>query len=204
MPRFKRFKRRHRRTRRPKKGMVKLIKKVIRSEAEQKFHEFFATDTNITDANSANRTITVVPQGVGFGDRIGIEFQPDLLNIRFHLRLLSNPKPISARVFIIQNMVDDNPQNIPTTMGQLMPNLQQSVVPYRLLYDKSFDMSLGARSEINVQLRIRGSRMKSVKFTGSGTTVYTQGKILFHIITDNDVADILTNDLNSRLVFHDT
>ncbi len=199
----KRFHRKNRRKPSSKRGLVRLIKKVITSEAEQKFREDFNINTNI-GVSGIERVLTAVPQGVNFGDRVGVEYQPDLLNLRFHLRLSSNPKPISARVYIIQNMVDTTPTSLPTNMATLMPNLLQSTVPYRILYDKSFDMSLGARSDINVQIKIPSHKMISVKFTGSGDNLYSQGKIIFTIITDNDVDDILSNSLSYRLVFHDT
>ncbi len=202
MPHFK--SRRRRRHSRPKKGMVKLIKKVITQQSEQKFREDTQSNSSIGGGGMI-RNMTTIGQGLNFGDRVGIEIQPDLLNFRFHLFLNSNPGiPISARVFVIQNLVDQDPTNLPTDVVTLMPNLQQSSVPYRILYDRTFDMSLGSGfQDINRQVRIRGSKLKSIKWVGSDANIYTQGQIRFYIVTDNEISDLLENVLNYRLVFHD-
>ncbi len=204
MPRFKRFKRR-RRSHRPKKGMVKLIKKVIRSEAEQKFFEQFLSGAGITEVSKFTSSLTDISQGLEEFDRIGVELQPDKLNLRFHLFLTSNPGiPISARVYIIQNMVDDIPQALPTALVSIMPNLVQSRVPYRILYDRTFDMSLGSHQSINRTVRIPASKMKPIKWEGSSSTIYTQGQITLHVITDTVIVDFLDLSVSYRLIYHDT
>ncbi len=202
----KRFRRRRMNKRHSKKGMVKLIKKVIRNEAEQKFFEQFLSGAGITASSNFVSSLTDIGQGTNFFDRVGVEIQPDLLNLRFHLFLASNPGiPISARVFIIQNMVDDNPAALPTNVVSLMPNLVQAMVPYRILYDRTFDMSLGGdHQSINKTVRIPASRLKHIKWTGSATTIYTQGKIQFHVITDTIITDFLDLNISYRLIFHDT
>ncbi len=205
MPRFKRrFRKRRRKP--AKKGIVKLIKKVIRSEAEQKFFEQFLSGTGITLSSNFVSNLTDIDQGTNFFDRVGVELQPDMLNLRFHLFLTSNPGiPVSARVFIIQNMVDDDPSAVPTNVVSLMPNLVQSMVPYRILYDRTFDMSLGGNNQdINRSVRIPAAKMKNIKWTGSSPTIYTQGKIRFHVITDTIITDFLDLNISYRLIFHDT
>ncbi len=204
MPR--QFRKRRMNKRHSKKGMVKLIKKVIRSEAEQKFFEQTLSGSGITEASNFVSSISDIEQGTNFFDRVGVEAQPDKINLRFHLRLSSNPGiPISARVFIIQNMVDDDPNALPTNVVSLMPNLVQSVDPYRILFDRTYDMSLGGNhQDINQIVRIPASRLKNIKWTGSNPTVYTQGQIKFHVITDTIILDFLDVDINVRLIFHDT
>ncbi len=206
MPRFKRRFRKRRRHRRAKKGMVKLIKKVIRSEAEQKFFEQFLSGSGITQVSKFQSSLTDISQGLEEFDRIGVELQPDKLNLRFHLFLTSNPNiPVAARVYIIQNMVDDIPQALPTALVSVMPNLVQSRVPYRILYDRTFDMSLGGNNQnINRTVIIPSSKMKNIKWEGSSSTIYTQGQITFHVITDTVIVDFLDLSVDYRLIYHDT
>ncbi len=185
-----------------KRGMVKLIKKVITDQSEQKFSERLTTNTNLIA--TVTRVFTDIIQGDDADERVGIEIQPDSLNLRVHAFLTAGPaKPVALRIYIIQNMVLDDAENLPASLLAIMPNLAQSKNPYRILYDRFFDMSLGAKSDLLIRMFIKGSKMKSVKWSSGVATAYTQGKITLHMITDNDVTDLLTVDTNSRLNYHD-
>ena len=76
-----------RRNNKKSRNLKKIIKKVIKSEAEKKYLENFDSG-DLTNASSFESSLNLVPVGDTFAERIGDKISPSLLTIRFQINHL--------------------------------------------------------------------------------------------------------------------
>lgn len=190
------------RSRRPK-GLVKMVKQVILRNEEKKFHSISTAITDIRDLNPAVQDLANILGGDSFNQRTGIVVKPLLLSLRYTLFLTSNPiVPVNARVYIIQNLTDSDPASLPDAPAVLMPALQSSLVFYKVLYDQSFDMSLGKNQNVTRAVKIRS--MIDVRWTSTSADSFTAGQIHLHVVTDNPTSDLISLNLTTRFIYTDS
>ncbi len=203
MPRrFVRRKRRFKKGRR-KIGIVKIIKKVLHSEAEHKFHD--ANDTSLTLTMATPSFITSlnnIAGGTDFNLRVGIKCLPSRLKIRYGINLTDAGNDFSTRVYVIQSFTDVAPSSMPDITG-FMPPLRQSLVPYRVLFDRTFEQGLGISQDKFRDINIPMKKMLEMAWESSLATSQVRGLIQIHFVTSNTTAGDLSLQLFSRLYYTD-
>ncbi len=199
MPIRKFRKRRFRRKRRM--PLRRLIKKVIVQQAEKKFHNLLVTNTDLTTSTSTTNSLSQVPEGTGVGQHIGDNIDVTRLRFRFQIRVITGAQsPNAVRVMLFQELSNQPVVSLPVRMEDLWPTLNISLNPYRVLYDRTFDMGLGIHSDVVVDTTIKRMQ-KQITFSTGLTN--TMGEIFVRVITDNTVADALEFFSSSRLYFTD-
>lgn len=197
-PRFRR--KRISRVRRP--AVVKLIKKVIKQQAEHKYSNVTANGT-ITNAVPLEVPLNAIEAGNSAERRIGNDINISHINLRYALFLDDINTKIMVRVYVIQSLNDVDPTNLPSEIIDLMPNLPDSVNNYRILYDKTHQMTLGINANFVRMVRLSGKKMIKTEFRDTGLFDFTKGKIAIHFITDNSTALNVVMGLAARMVFTD-
>lgn len=195
--------RKRRRTRRRKMPIVKLIKKVIHSSAEHKFNDFAFNATNVQDiAPVVTNGITDILQSVGIDDRIGLRVTPSRLKVRFGIQDNDSGGAINVRVYIVQNLASQNPNNMPV-VGDLFPPLLAANNRYRVLYDKTFQFGLGLNRRIFREFNISGRKLAQMYWSSSAGNALELGRINLHVETNNTVFDDVSFQLVTRLYYTD-
>ncbi len=189
------------RNRRP--SVVKLIKKVIKQQAEHKYQNTVGGSINITDSIAFQAPLNAVSSGSSAENRIGDDLTITHINLRYNIFLADANTKNLVRVYIIQSLNDDAPLLLPGTPVALMPNLPDAVNNYRILYDKTHQMSLGINVNILRMVRLSGKKMIKTEFRDVGLMDFTKGRIDIHFITDNETTDNVSLSFQARMVFTD-
>lgn len=196
-----RFRRKFKRRRKRKMPIVKLIKKVIQNQAEHKYNDQAGTQVSLVEPNPFLVNLANIGEGTSNNNRIGNNIKVASIRIRYNLQLLNSSSAYSVRVYVYQSLSDGTPQDLPN-VTELWPPLEVSKINYRILYDRTHQMSLGVNENLYRDIRIKGKRIIDISFDGtSGGT--NKGQIFIHFETDNVTADELSVGLFSRLYFTD-
>lgn len=198
------FRKRRRQRRRKKKRMaiVPLIKRVIQNQAEKKYLSVATFTTNLLNATAFTTTLNNVVIGEAFNERIGDKIRPLLLKIRYSVVHTNANAAAQVRVYIIQALSDVFPSSLPTTSIELMPPLNLSINPYRILHDKTWDLSLGVNGNLVQKLFIKPPRMLPENTYSMANPV--QGEIRLFFVTDNSTADTISALFDSRMFYTDS
>lgn len=199
--RFRR-KRKTRRGRRKRGPMVKLIKKVIQSQAEHKYIQFITADTSIVVSGNDQFRLTPVAEGTSRDDRIGNNIKVSAIKGRFHIRTADSGVINNVRVYIIQNSTDLVPSDLPG-IGDLFPLINEAGLSYKILYDRTFQMSLGIRENAYVNYFISGRKLSMVKFEGAIASTFDKGEVIMFVVSDSIVADDITFSAVHRCMYTD-
>lgn len=188
-------------SKRRKMPIVKLIKKVIQSSAEHKYNDQAGVQTSLLEPSPFIQSLANIGEGASNNNRIGNNITPSSIRIRYNVQLLNSSSAYSVRVYVVQSLSDGTPQDLPN-ITELWPPLEVSKINYRILYDKTHQMSLGVNENLYRDIRISGKRIIDISFDGtSGGT--NKGSINIHFETDNVVADEVSVSYFSRLYFTD-
>ncbi len=199
----RRFRRKKRfRRRRRKMPIVKLIKKVMLSQAEHKFKQQITVTTSVTDVAPIGVILNEVSEGATVDGRVGFVCKSSSIKIRYHLVTSTSAVIAVVRVYIIQNTTNDNAQNLPD-IGELFPTIVNSEVKYNILYDRTHQMSLGIAENIYVNLKLRKFPTNPLKFDSPFGNDFVQGKIVLHVVTDNKIAGDVNFDQHIRHTWTD-
>ncbi len=189
------------RKRRP--SVVKLIKKVIKQQAEHKFQNITGGSASLTDIAPFVGALNAVANGNTAETRIGDDINVTHINLRYNLFLDDANTKNLVRVYVIQSLNDDPPLALPDTPVALMPNLPDAINNYRILYDKTHQMSLGINVDIIRMIRLNGRKMIKTEFRDVGLLDFTKGRIDIHFITNNIVTNNIQMSFQARMVFTD-
>ncbi len=179
--------------------IVKLIKRVIQSQAEHKYRDDSAQQTSLV-ASPFETFLNNIAQGAGRGARIGNDIKPSMLHLRFSIELLIAGEINNVRVYLYQNLEAAKPLQLPT-IGTLWPPYEVALSRYKILYDKTFEMSLGVNQNIFRNIRIPGSKMRTIEFEGTGSSLAGTLHIVF--VTNNVTIDAVSVEYESRLYYTD-
>ncbi len=196
--RKKTFKRRRSR----RMPLVKLIKKVIISTAEKKYLPFVAMTTNLIAGTPFSGVLNIISGGSGIRDRVGNDILPNKIVLRYNMTLESSSTNALVRVYIIQALEQDDPQDLPGVQF-LMPPLADALNPYRILYDRTHQLGLGVNEILVRQIHVKGSKMSAVKYFDNIGGNFTEGRITIHFVTSNLVPDNVTAQFDSRFHYTD-
>lgn len=195
--RRKRFKRRRKR----RMPIVKLIKKVIQSSAEHKYHDQAALTVSLLEPNPFIINLQNIAEGTTNNQRVGNNIKIASVRIRYNITLLNSSSSYNVRVYVVQSMADGTPQDLPNVL-ELWPPLEVSKINYRILYDRTHQVSLGINENLFRDIRISGKKFIMVNFDGtSGGTL--KGAFNIHFETDNQAANELGVSFESRTYFTD-
>ncbi len=199
MPKFSR--RRKRRFRRKKMSLRKVIKKVIISQAEKKFHDLVIGDTSLENATPFINFLSQIPVGTSSSQRIGDNVDTVRLRLRYNIRsIAAGQSQASVRVMVFQQLGDDAIKLTPQDVEQLWPVFKDAETPYKVLHDRTYDMGLGIHSDVTTDITIR-SMKKQISYSGTTTIM---GELVFRVITDNVDTDALALLACSRLYYTDS
>ncbi len=189
-------------TRRKKKmPLRKLIKKVIISQAEKKFHDLDLVEASLVAASPSTSSLCQIPQGNLVGERIGDSCDLTRLRVRFNLKVIgTNQTPESIRVMVFQQLSEGLIVGIPTFIEDLWPTFNVAIFPYKVLYDRVFDMGLGINSDLVRSISLKNFK-KRLSFKDTNDPI--MGEIFIRFITDNDTADQLQMRTQTRLYYTD-
>ncbi len=201
MPRFRNRKFKSRRTRRKKMPIVKLIKKVIKNEAEHKYHILSDITSSVVEANPLILDVTNIGAGTDVNSRIGVSVNFSRVKIRFTLRSDANTNFFLARVYLVQSFESIDPVALPN-VEELFPPLTQSLTSYKILYDRTFQFGLGINQIISREISF-GRGLHEGKWSTTSGQSQVKGNIVFHVVTDNTVADALNTAMESRVYYTD-
>ncbi len=202
MPGFKKRFNRKRRKRGKKMPIVRLIRKVIKSEAEHKYHSFNDTESNITAALPYTADVTNIGNGTDVNTRIGNIVDFEKVRIRYTLRSSINTNAYVARVYLIQSYAETDPVNLPS-IEDLFPTLADSQFRYKVLYDRTFQFGLGINQVIVRDINVK-KRLLPGKWASNSGQTQVMGNIVLHILTDNAELDALNSVVDSRVYFLDS
>jgi len=85
---------------------------------------------------------------------------------------------------------------------EIFPALEEANVNYRVLYDRTHELSLGVSQDFFKMVSISGKRFIEVKFDGS-TGGTDKGIIQIYFATDNTQANGISVDFKGRSLFTD-
>lgn len=198
-PKKKRYNNRRKRRKLP---LVKLIKKVIDSNAEHLYNTATGVTITLSTGLPFIGSLAGIQQGTDVDDRSGIIVKPTRLRMRYRLTLVAPGIVASVRVYIIQNMTDVDPLGLPDT-DDLMPTLKQAKNAYRILYDRTHELSLGIHQDLRQEVYIKGSKMIELRFDGASANDFTRGDIHFNFVTDHPEINEIEASFQSHLYFTD-
>ncbi len=197
--RKKRFRRRRRHKR--KMPIVKLIKKVIQSQAEHKYKNFNVPATGIDSSGNLAISLFSITQGIDRDERIGNDVKFASLKIRYRVDLLDSSDTLNCRIHLVQNVDNTSPSNLPE-VGELFPKLNESVVKYRVLFDKTHQLSLGINESIYRNLTIRKFPVKT-KYTNPVGNSFDTGDVFMRVYSDDPTAGNLVFSMDYRITWTD-
>ncbi len=198
----RRFRRKKRfRRRRRKMPIVKLIKKVIQSQAEHKFRDLITPPISVTFTTPRTFIMNGLPEGTGTNARIGFAVKSSMLKIRYHIFSANSGVIANVRVYVIQNTTLNDPAVLPDVFG-LFPRLEDSIVKYKVLYDRTHQISLGINEDIFVNKTFRRFPV-SLKWDGPSNNDIVTGKIDLHVVSDALIADDITFGQTFRHTYTD-
>ncbi len=190
------FKRRNKSYRRRKMPIVKLIQRVINSNTEHKYNSTNSDNTVLTGIAPFDIILNGIPQGTDVAERAGLIVNSSRLSLRYRIQLTNSNAEYVVRVYVIQSMSDVDPIQMPG-VDDLMPTLRDAKNSYRILYDRTHELSLGIHQDMRVNVKVPGKRMIDCRFDDSSLLDFTKGKIKLHFVTDNDTAgDILVGSFS--------
>ncbi len=182
-------------------NLRRIIKQVIVRQSEKKYNNISGQELNIIAGSPSIHAMNDIAVGDSFNQRIGDKLEPTLLHIKFKLQAIAQGDAFSVRCYIIQNTILDNPAQLPDTVLKLMPTLRDSEVPYKVLYDRVFDLSLGVNGDLNRDIKIRPNLMMATN-TYTGPT-HTTGLIRMFFISDNTMTNACQMDFDARFRYTD-
>jgi len=199
------FKKRRMRRRRKKSGksLRKIIKNVIASESEKKIFNASHNELDLTDIKPLISTLNFIVPGDARNQRIGNKLEPKFLKIKFQIKKNVSANADAVRVFVIQNLTDVAPSDLPETILDFMPSFELATVGYKVLYDRTFDLSLGVHGNMVRNIKIRVPRMLGHnQYDNPGS--FVKGEIRIHVITDNVDTDEISFLSQSRFRYTDS
>ncbi len=183
---------------------TRAVKGIIYNTAENKYHNSSGDLANLVAGSSPFAfDTTLISQGTNKNTRVGTVIKPSNMLLKYKLELNDTSVRANARVFIVQNSVDAVPLNLPANPTQLFPTIEAAEVPYKVLHDKTYDMSLGRNQNRVVNVYLPRRRMRRIKWQGSASTPYRQGDIQIYVCTDNTTANALSFTYDSRIRYSD-
>ncbi len=200
MPMRPKFKRKNFVPREKVMPIRKLVRKIIKQESEHKIHSTSGAILNLSQSNFFATTLTNIGGGTDRNTRIGNDVELQRLSLRFTMTASSSGFSGLMRVYVIQNVSDDDPQLIPDVEG-LMPSLYQSKVPYKVLFDKTYQFGLGINEIIIRNIRVK-IPLNGSWFDSSGSS-YTKGKVSIHFVANNPGPDQLEGGYTSKVYYTD-
>ncbi len=201
MPTFPHRKRSFRRRPRAKKSLRKVIKAVITSQAEKKFHNLIISNSDLVNATPFTNSLSQVPQGNLVSQRIGDNIDTVRLRLRYNIKSVGTGQtPESVRVMVFQQLSNGTVIGIPEDIQNLWPTLNVSIDAYKVLFDRTYDMGLGVHSDFTGDITIRNMQ-KQLTFSTGDTNI--MGEIFLRVITDNDTMGNLQFLAESRLYYTD-
>ncbi len=200
----RRRRRKFKRRRKRRMPIVKLIKKVILSTAEHKYRLTNANSTNLEFSNPMVATLNTCPGGDSVEARVGNDLIMSHINVRYGLILTDSNFNATVRVYVIQFMSQAGPQQLPSRPIGLMPNQTEAVNLYRILYDRTHQLSLGVNLNLIRKFSIPGRKLKKADFFDNGLDQFSTGEIRIFFVTDNETGNTIESQYVSRMVFTDT
>ncbi len=198
----KTFRRKTRFKRRRRMPIVKLIKKVIKSQAEHKHDDFSVNTTDLLAISPFTVGMNIIATGTSVHNRIGNDISVSNVKFRYELSLLDASETFSVRVYAIQFMDDNEPLNLPD-IGDLFPTLDDSKQAYRILYDRTHQFGLGVNQNLFRTIRISGKKLIRLKYEDGGGTTPLQGNLFLVFATNNILTGKMSVQVNGRTTFTD-
>ncbi len=194
-----------RRFKRKPRSFARRVKKVIQSEAENKYLDDSVTDTSLinTDSNSLQNGIAIqVPQGDGESSRDGNKLFAKGLTMRL---LMTTTTSASVRFLMIKVPVFDAGLDFGTPFGsslgvngQLPRNTEGK---YKVLWDKVMNIDPDSRGSISIK-RYQPLNCK-MEFISASTAAPIRNNVLLYVYTNNSTASAISVELDSRLHYRD-
>jgi len=194
--RKRRFKRRRR------MPIVKLIKKVIKAQAEHKHIEFDVQETSLVAVSPFTVGMNIIGTGTTVHSRIGNDINVSSVKFRYELFLLDASETFSVRVYAIQFLDDILPETLPN-VGELFPTLDDAKHPYRILYDRTHQFGLGVNQNIFRTVKIKGRKLIELKYEDGAGTTPLQGNLFLTFVTNNILGSMMSVQVHGRTTFID-
>lgn len=198
----RKFRRKHIRRRKRRMPIVKLIKKVITSQAEHKYFDQTGNSTSLEESLPFVLQLNQVFQGTQFKDRLGVVVNPTRLKVRYQIVLDDAGIDTQVRVYVIQDLQQLNPDSMPSVLG-FMPPLTESLRTYRILYDRTHELSLGVLQNHTFKINIKGPKMINTHWSDNVSTNIIKGRIRLFFVTKNTEINKVSVSFVSRFYFTD-
>lgn len=195
-----------------KKSVVKVVKKVLRSYAENKYHDFTVTAT-MTNTPVINEIMNVT-QGTTDVTRIGDAVELIRGEIRFSVLAQStaaNVHPCRVLIFqwfentvpVIGNILTNAAAGVATVSSYAMDYFRKHV-QFKVLYDRTFPLAAngGGTSAFFVHHRLKGFR-KHVSFIAGAASPATNDLFVVFMSDTATATEVPTFSFYSRLEWID-
>lgn len=192
------------------KNFARRVKKVILSEAENKYIDNSLTSTNLINTNPVSFSYIVkqdIPEGTGENQRIGNSIHMKGFSLkmcmessvshstRFLLLLIDNFS--TAIDTLVDSDFDDTNVGL---IGQLPRNV--TGYKYKVLMDRTYNYDPDSKGSVcyNKYFKLN----KIMEFVDSTTLQPITNKLMFYVYTNNTTASSVTLSMNTRLFVKDT
>lgn len=197
----RRFIKKRRFKKRGKMSLNRRVKRIMDKNLEKQYYSFAINNANLLQASPSNTIISNVVQGSAFNQRVGNQLKPFSLKVLYQCELNSTLQPRTAiRFMIIQTLANGQPLTLPTQTYHLLPSLSDSSNKYKMLYDRTHQLSEGVSEMLNRSFSIHG--LRKITFD-ENTTVSRFGQIFVYVITDNGVTNGVSFRASTRLHYTD-
>ncbi len=194
------YKRRFKKRRYKKKGRMSLnrrVKKIMDKNSEKQYYSFGISASNLLQASPSNTVVSNIAQGTGFDNRVGNQLKPFSMKVLYQCELNASVQPRTAiRFMIIQTLANGQPNGLPTNTYHLNPSLSDASNKYKILYDRTHQLSAGVSEMINRTFSLRN--LRRITFD-ENTTVARFGQVFVYVLTDNGVANGVSFRASTRI-----
>lgn len=200
--------RRRNNRKRSNKSFKKKVLAVIHKQSEKKVLDNTLADTSITNVANFTFDLAMPAQGDTSTTRDGNQIR--LISIRYkgHLELTGSASEGALVRIIMMRLpkaTQDGTSAIVSFANLLRPNdfyPRELDFPYKIMYDRTVSIGGGGKSAMIINISKKLNQL--IQFNGTGSTDFVNYRYYLVVNTNHPVADELSLDMNSRVVYTDS
>lgn len=186
------------------KREIKTIQKLSRHTGELKFKGTVFSTPSLTISSPFERTISdmSVSQGSDYTQRIGTKISIKEIHYKCKISQITSSL-VEGKVWVhILQTKDDNIGTKPSRPLEYFPMSQDSYDQYKILYSKYLNIGdKFNKTQEMLDIKVK-SKYGDILFN-TGSNDVEQHNILFRVVSENNIINVLGVDLYTRIKFYD-